>query len=257
MAAKSSKKSSKKIPAKKVPAKKGPKLGSQKKEKIVPALPISPASDVEVVVVSPNLISPEVMQQIVHFEEMVGKMNTMPDIEVAQTIFEHAFLAADYSRKAKTSSALALVSAWVCGVGLNEMKERLLHGEFSNWRKENYVDHGYSERSSTRYMRLAEAYSDVRELLAWSPGLTKSYIACGILPEPPPTAGSGEKEKISEKEKLSTGLSNVQKHLRLFGDALDGFKKSKGEFSPEEKSELRLMKDAIDLFTQRILELLP
>ena len=252
MAAKSSKKPSQKIPAKKVP-----KKTPQKKEKIVPKLPIVPTSEVEVVVAGPNLISPEVLELIAGVEKEVGAITSMTDEEVQICIETCAMQAVSHSKRAKSSISMSLVFAWGCGAMLNAVKADLRHGEFDKWRKEHFVDLGYSERSSRRYMNLAAAYPDVRDLLAWSPGLTKSYIACGILPDTSPTDRPGEKEKPHPTAALYTGVRKFHESLDLFTKTLDAFRKSKEELSPEDKRQLILMKNELSEFLQRIIGQLP
>ena len=251
MAAKSNKKSPRKIPAKKVP-----KKGTQKAKKFVPSLPISPASDVEVVADAPNSIAPEVLKKILAVEKLVGKMGSMTDEEIVDEICDFVAEAAEYSRMSIQFGSCALVAAWGGGTFLNAQKKKLGRGAFGEWRKENFVDAGLSERSSRRYMKLASSCRDVRAIIESGASLRQAYIACGALQEPASTDQSGG-AKAKPLLILTTGLRNVQKHMRLFGDALDGFEESKEMLSPEDKMELHLMKDVIRKFTQRILKLLP
>ena len=205
----------------------------------------------------PEVMPPEVMQQIVKVEKLVGEMKTMAYGEIGQNILEYAAIAAGHAREAKTSCALALVSAWVCGVGLNRMKDTLLHGEFGKWRAENIENCRVSKRSSTRYMQLAAAYGSVRDLLASSQGLTKAYIACGILPDNSPTEQSGAKEKPHPTAVLYTGVRKLHESLDLFTKTLDAFGKSKEELSSEDKRQLILIKNELSEFLHRIMEQLP
>ena len=250
MPAKSNKNSPRTTPAKNVP-----KKGTTKAKKIVPALLISPASDVEVVLNAPS-IPPEVLQKILAAEKLVGELGSMTDEEIIDAVCDFVAEATEYSQMSMKFGSFALVSAWGCGTFLNAAKKRLGPGAFGEWRRQNFVDSGLSERSSRRYMKLASSCRDVSAIIASGSSLRQAYIACGALQEPASTDQSGG-AKAKPLLILTTGLRNVQKHMRLFGDALDGFEESKEMLSPEDKMELHLMKDVIRKFTQRILKLLP
>lgn len=251
MPAKSNKNSPRKTPAKNVP-----KKGTKKAKKIVPALLISPASDVEVVVDDPNLIPPEVRQRIDSVEKLVGKMGTMTDEEVVEEICTFIAEAAEYSQLSMKYGSWALVSAWGCGTFLNAKKKRLGPGAFGEWRRQNFVDSGLSERSSRRYMKLASSCRDVSAIIASGSSLRQAYIACGAIKEPAATDQSGGK-KTTPTVVLRKGVRNFQRSVQLFTKSLDRFKESKETLSPDDKEEIYLMKVAISNFLQRINELLP
>lgn len=253
MAAKSTKN-----PPRKTPAKKVPKQGTQKTGEIVPALPDARGCEFEVVVDAPTFMPPEVLEKIETVEVTIGNMGAMTDEDFINEIRGFVADAAKYCQLTETYSSMALVCAWGCGTMLNATKERLGHRAFGKWRKENFADSGFSERSSTRYMQLASRCGDIRAKLESGSSLRQAYIAYGILADTSSADEPGaEKEKSHPTAVLLTGVRNFQKNLRLFATTLDRFDKSKGKLSSEDKMELRLMKDEISGFTDRILKLLP
>ena len=252
MAAKSNKRTTGKHKAKKLPKKlsRAGKTGPKPAPEAV--------GEVEVVAEAPDLMPPEVLKQISRMNDLVSALDGMTDGELLNSIKACATQASGYSRHAVKAGASALVYAWACGTLLNAAKEKLGHGAFGKWRGEHLVPHAMSERTSTRYMHLAASCHDVRALLEWSPGLRQSYIACGVLPDLSATDRSGdEKEEVPRTAILFTGLSNLQRNMRLFEKTLDGFDKSKEKLSADEKTQLHLMKEEIGKFTDRILKLLP
>lgn len=188
MAAKSSKAVVKKTPVKK----------ASKKMVLAKKATSPPAKAADVL---PDLMSPEVVKQIVQVEGQIARLEGMADAKLVQNIKDYATQAAGFSKQAVQAGASALVYAWACGKLLNEAKENLGHGAFGKWRKEHVESAGVSERTSTRYMKLAESCSDVRGLLQWAPTLRQAYVGCGVLPPPPERDKDEADDSLSEEEK--------------------------------------------------------
>jgi len=241
---------------------------------IVQAHQVAPASEVEVIAAASDITSAPAslvewiaerekmfqleqtpVQLLECVEEEIGKWKTMTKSEIIELISFYATKADDYASMAQTNCAFAIVWAWGCGNLLNRTKSDVGHGNFSEWRTKYFVNRGFSERSSTRYMLLARTYKNIRGVLERSTSLRQAYIACGALPEPPPTdRPAGEKTPAAV---LRKGVRNVQKSVQLFTKSLDRFKGSNETLSPEQKEEIYLMKAAIGNFMQRINDLLP
>ena len=188
-------------------------------------------SKVEVVEEMPDLMTPVVVKQLAEVESVIGRLDGMTEAKLAVNIAEWASLVADFSKQAVHAGASALVYAWACGRLLNETKANLGHGAFGKWRREHVESAGVSERTSTRYMKLAESCSDVRGLLQWAPTLRQAYVGCGVLPPPPerdkdePDGDLSaeekqqkeneehEKEVQRKKEVLLTSVSELQQKL--------------------------------------------
>jgi len=219
---------SKKVAVKKQPAGKAPKNKVSAKKS---AARESKAKVVAVEVV-PELMHPEVVEQLAQVEGVIDGLKTMPDTDLIESIRDWATRAAGFSRQAVQVGASALVYAWACGKLLNAAKEKLGHGAFGKWRKTHVESAGISERTSIRYMKLAESCSDVRGLLQWAPTLRQAYVGCGVLPSPPERDKDEADDNLSEKEKerkerevheeevlrkkevLLTSVSDLQQKLR-------------------------------------------
>lgn len=160
-------------------------------KKSTPSRAVTKAFGAEVVAETPDLMPPEVLKQLSQVEAVIGRLDRMPEAKLADHIKDWAAQAAEFSNQAVRAGASALVYAWACGRLLNAAKEDLGHGAFGKWRREHLESAGISERTSTRYMKLAERCSDVKGLLQWAPTLKQAYVGCGVLPEPP----KGEKDE--------------------------------------------------------------
>lgn len=244
---------SRKVAAKKGPAKKSTASRAEAK-----------ASEVEVVEEMPDLMTPAVVKQLAEVESVIGQLDRMTEAKLAENIKGWASLAADFSRQAVHAGASALVYAWACGRLLNEAKANLGHGAFGKWRREHVESAGVSERTSTRYMKLAGSSSDVRGLLQWAATLRQAYVGCGVLPAPPePEKDEAddnlakeekeqrEKEKVEvevqrKKEVLLTSVSELQQRLHQG----IGIKKN---LDPSEIRQLKLARTQIDSFFEQIL----
>jgi len=134
----------------------------------------------------------------------------------------------------------ALIFAWACGTVLNAAKNKLQHGQFGQWRKEELGDSHVKERTAQRYMQLAARYANVEDLLAWRPSLRQAYVACGMLPEPPETMreANGDSDAVA-RQALVASVVSVQRKLRRFSSA-------KVSLDAKTKAELVSAKSEID-----------
>lgn len=99
--------------AKKVVAKKNPS------SKSTPSRSDAKASEVEVVEETPDLMTPEVVKQIAKVGSVIGRLDRMTEVKLAENIEGWASLVADFSKQAVQAGASALVYAWACGRLLN------------------------------------------------------------------------------------------------------------------------------------------
>lgn len=157
----------------------------------------------------------------------------------------------------------ALVYAWGCGTLLNRAKANLGHGAFGKWRREHLETAGISERTSTRYMKLAESCSDVRGLLQWAPTLRQAYVGCGVLPPPPERENEADdhlsdaKRQQKEKEEIEKEVHRKKELLLASVNALKqrlhqgiGIKKN---LDAGEIRQLKLARNQIYAFFDQIL----
>jgi len=204
-----------------------------------------------------DLMTTAVVKQIADVESVIGQIDRMTEAKLAENIEGWASLAAEFSRQAVHAGASALVYAWACGKLLNEAKENLGHGGFGKWRKEHVESAGVSERTSTRYMKLAESCADVRGLLQWAPTLRQAYVGCGVLPPPQerdkdePEGESSEEERHEKdvrrkKEVLLASVSALQQRLHQ-GIGI------KENLDASEVRQIKLARVQIDSFFDQIL----
>jgi len=225
----------KKPAAKRVPAKKPAQRPAKAK-----------AVEVEIVPDVPDLMPAEVVKRIGVIENQLGQVDGLSDLKLCNMIQRYAKQAAEHSGIAVRASASALVYAWACGKLLNAAKEKLGRTGFGPWRDANLVPSVMSERTSQRYMQLANLHSDVRVLLEWNPGLRQAYIACGILPEPERADGEEDEESAPKTRAVLRSLTGLQKNLRQFTGS--GEKLGKGE-----RTQLALARDELNRFFDQIL----
>lgn len=222
------------------------------------------ASEVEVVAEVPDLMTAEVVKQLAQVEAAIGLFERVTEVTLAENIKGWAAQAADYSKQAVHAGASALVYAWGCGKLLNEAKGKLGHGAFGKWRKQHVESAGISERTSIRYMKLAESCPDVRGLLQWAPTLRQAYVGCGVLPPPPERDKDEAEDNLSEEEKkqkekeehgkevlrkkevLLTSVSELQQKLRQ-GMSI------KGDLGQGELRQLKLARTEIVKFFDQLL----
>ena len=222
------------------------------------------ASEVEVLEGFQDLMTPTVVKQLSQVESVIGRLDRMTESKLADHIQEWASLASEFSRQAVHAGASALVYAWACGRLLKEAKENLGHGAFGKWRKEHVESAGVSERTSTRYMKLADQCSDVRGLLQWAPTLRQAYVGCGVLPPPPeqekeePDGDLSDKEKEQrEKEKVEAEVQRKKEVLLESVSALQNRLHQaislKEKLDSDEIRHLRLARTQIYAFFDQIL----
>ncbi len=206
-----------------VKSKQAKKVTAAKKKVSNVALNKSKAKSVELEVV-PDMMPPEVQKHLTKVQDFVEKSAQMKDAELARIITAYSKQASGFAQEAVKSGSMALVYAWACGKLLNAAKFKLGHGAFGKWRKEYVESAGVGERTSIRYMKLAESCSDVRGLLQWAPTLRQAYVGCGVLPPPPErdkdeTDGNLSEEEVHEnevqrkKEVLLESVSALQQRL--------------------------------------------
>jgi hypothetical protein len=224
------------------------KVAAKKAQAKKPVPRPAKAKTVKLEVVSdvPNLMPSEVMDQILLVETVLGQMDDMTELKLCTTIQRYAERATGYSQSALKSGASALVYAWACGKLLNAAKAKFGRGGFGKWRDANLVPYVMSERTSQRYMKLADTGDDVRELLEWSPSLRQAYIACGILPESERGAGDDDKDEAPNTHVLLASLSGLQKKLRLYLD-------SREKLGKRERTQLALVRDELNRFFEQVL----
>lgn len=117
-------------------------------------------------------------------------------------------------------SDMIVKRAWLVGKLLNKAKERLGHGKFGPWRKDNVLDkNDISERTALRYMRMAEI-TDLPGLLDSGRSLSELYLDLEILgpkvrievsDEPTSTqdtGGDGDGATNGETDKATDGVTN-------------------------------------------------
>ncbi len=230
--------------SKRVAAKKVPKKTPVRKS--VPRPAKAKAVEAEVVVDAPDLMTRDVTMEISDVEQLLSRLEGMSNAKLLGSIKHYSERAAEHAGSAVNASALALVCAWTCGRMLNAAKAKLGRGGFGQWRDEHLVPDVMSERTSQRYMKLAESCHDVRALLDWGPSLRQAYVACGILPEPERTADERDEEEAPKTRALLTSVSGLQKNLRLFTSS--GEKLSRGD-----RTQLQLMRDELNRFFDQIL----
>jgi len=200
---------------------------------------------VEIVDEPRELVTPEVEQELRRIEEILTKSEAMGTGKLLEAIQARSRRAEEFAGSALNSAALALANAWACGKLLLAAKEKLGRGDFGQWRDKNLAPARIGERTTQRYMRLAEVFTDVRDLLAWSPTLRQAYIACGILPAPELGDGAGDDKGSPRTRALLAGISGLQKRLRLF--------ESSGEkLGAGERRQLQLVRSQLDEFFNRI-----
>lgn len=215
-------------------------------KKPVPRSAKAKAVDVEVVTEVPDLMTPEIVKQIEVVEDQLGQAGDLSESRFCNMVQHYAKQAASFSNIAVRASASALVYAWGCGKLLNAAKEKYGRSEFGRWRDTNLVPFVMSERTSQRYMQLANLHDDVRALLEWNPGLRQAYVACGILPEPERADGEEDKEKAPKTQAVLRSLTGLQKNLRLF--TTSGEKLGKIE-----RTQLALVRRELNRFFDQIL----
>ena len=186
------------------------------------------------------------LKQISWVESVIGGMGNMTDTELLGCIRTCATKAETFVHAAIKASASALVYAWASGMLLNSAKAKFGHGAFGKWRDAELVPDVMSVRTSQRYMKLAEASKDVKGVLEWSPSLRQAYIACGVLPESQRSAGDEESEESPKTRALLTGLTGLQKNLRLFSGSGESLGKS-------ERTQLALVRAELNQFFDKIL----
>jgi hypothetical protein len=204
------------------------------------------AVEFEIIAPIPDLMPPEVLKQISSVESLIGGMDYMTDTEFLSTIIICATKTATFVHAATKASASALVFAWACGMLLNSAKTRLGRIGFGQWRDANLVPDVMSERTTQRYMKLADSSKNVKALLEWSPSLRQAYIACGVLPESEPSAGDEEPDESPKTRALLSSLTGLQKNLRLFSGS--GESLGKGE-----RKQLELVRMELNQFFDEIL----
>lgn len=187
----------------------------------------------------PDLMPPEVLAQIAAIETLLPALEKMAEPELVETMVRYSAEAAGFSHQALRAGAQALVSAWACGRVLLAAKAKFGRGKFGAWRQDRLVPAVMSERTSQRYMRLAEECPDVRLLLKWSPGLRQAYISCGILPELDREAAKQDKGRPSPAKALIASISGLEKRFRRFSSSPAKFRKA-------DIIQLKVLKDELD-----------
>jgi len=204
------------------------------------------AVEFEIVASVPDLMPPEVLKQISLVEDVVGSIGNMTDTELLGSIRTCARQTEIFVHAATKASASALVYAWACGMLLNMAKKKHGRSGFGQWRDAYLVPAVMSERTSQRYMKLADASKDVKSLLEWSPSLRQAYIACGVLPESERSTGDQDEDESPRTRALLTSLTGLQKNLRLFSGSRESLGKG-------ERTQLALVRAELNQFFDKIL----
>ena len=193
-------------------------------------------------------------------KETLSQVPMMTDEDLSEVTAGYYQLVNQFKKVATHAGKSAIICAWTCGKLLNTAKEKLGRGDFGKWRATLLEGHSICERTTQRYMKLAEQTEDVATLLERNSGLTEAYVAAGILPDPesdpevevesntePETEVSTTRQApLSKSQALTAFLSSLQKQLRSFDNS--------GETLTEaEINQILAAKDQIDRFFKKIL----
>jgi hypothetical protein len=185
-------------------------------------------------------------KEITNIQKVIARMEGSDVKNLLADILSYSGRASKYAQTTIDASRLALLCAWTCGKLINAAKKTLGRGGFGAWRDEHLTKSGLSTRTSQRYMKLAESYRDVDSLLGDGLGLRKSYIACGILPEPEKPDTKPVTEEAPKTAALLKSLTGLQKRLRQLTQ-------SKVELQKPQITQLKLLRNELDrIFNQLI-----
>lgn len=169
----------------------------------------------------------------------------LTDGELVVEISNQAIQTTNLLQSVISKSAEALVCAWTCGRLLNTAKVRCGHGNFETWRSKNLDEEIIGERTSQRYMKIANTFPDVKTLLKKNSNLTQAYLPCGT--DAPETKGAdiGDLEE-TKKKALFSSVTGILKKLSQFADL-------KRQLGDTEKHHLISEKARIDELFSKIL----
>lgn len=127
--------------------------------------------------------SDEVIKDITDIESTISCLAMFNEPDLVRYITESADRAEALAQLTMNAASRALIFAWGTGVILRNVKDSRGHGSFISWVENNLPADRISIRTCQRYMKLAKEWPDVRELVKSQAGLTKAYIACGMIEE--------------------------------------------------------------------------
>ncbi len=188
-------------------------------------------------------ISPEICDEIRAVECLIDKLVEMPTTSILKSIKEYSGRAADFAKDTIRTSTCALVCAWACGRLLLVAKGKMKHGEFTPWCEAN-ISAIMSATTKQRYMRLAENFNNVRDLLTSGSTLRQAYIGLGILPKP---------EKSRGQEDAPTQTCHLLKTIKVAQKKLQRIVASKEKLETPERQQLRTARKELDTLLDIIL----
>ncbi|MBK1818225.1 hypothetical protein JIN84_21555 [Luteolibacter yonseiensis] len=192
-------------------------------------------------------ISPlsSIQADIENVQMEVAKLEDLSEVQLIKRFKNIAGRIADYEFSLSKSSLQAQLQRWLAGTLLNKRKRQLGHGKFGQWRKRKLIETGImSERTSQRFMELAEKYEDPRLMLEEVARVHDADRLQELSPTekaPKPKSGS-----ITKTADLMASLTGLQRKLRVFQTSGERLKE-------EEANQLRLMKMQLDRFFVAIL----
>lgn len=206
------------------------------------AIPFEVVSDI------PDLTPPKVLEHVKSVEKVLKGSDKLSAPEILGGIRSYARQAEVCRGGALAAGASAIVFAWACGKLLITAKRKLGRGEFGIWREKYLSGTILSERTSSRYMKLASQYDDVKTLLEWNTSLRQAYIACGVLPEPPERAEEEPESNTEESKKkaLLSSITDMRRKLRSMSEL-------KTKLAAAEKNQLRRTRKELDALFDALL----
>jgi hypothetical protein len=133
------------------------------------------------------------VQQLLELD--VEKLETLEQCSEAFGSVSQA--ADDHASRAVSLGKAAIMHAVKGGMICLRAKDLCDHGQFGDWKEQQYEKYGRSRQTVDRWMKLAKC--SLMSNLLEDPkhkGLTDAYIATGMLPEPEPKPeGEGDKDK--------------------------------------------------------------
>lgn len=184
-----------------------------------PARPVEADDDYLTEIQSPaDILMPEVLSGRMLEKQLMKELDLE---ELARIIRETSDRVQQATEDILCVMTLAVINAWSCGCALIEAKQKVGHGRFETWFRDQYEknsgERSFCLRTAQRYMRLARNFPDLQKLVHSQPSLRQAYQACGFLPSPPenekPVPGDGD---AKVRAGLIKSVTSVQAKLRRF-----------------------------------------